>query len=91
MGPYYDLFADAVLTSRRRSAHCTDIAELDTLTSVVQSLAAHRTPKETLKIARSSYCHRGKYAHRKKNIHHPRRLSRWYCCRDATPSPPMRG
>ncbi len=68
IGPYYDLFADAVLASRRRTAHCTDIAQLDTLTGAVQSLATHRTPKEILRIARSLYCHRGKYAHRKNTI-----------------------
>jgi hypothetical protein len=92
MGPYYDLFADAVLTSRRRSAHYTDIAELDTLTSAVQSLK--RDVKDcpflilsSRRIRPSQKC----YLRQPSDKYHPRGLSRWYCSRDATPSPPMRG
>ena len=59
IGPYYDLFADAVFLSRQHSTRCTDVPQLDAITSAVQSLATQRTPKETLRIARSLYCHIG--------------------------------
>jgi RNase H-like domain found in reverse transcriptase/Chromo (CHRromatin Organisation MOdifier) domain len=68
IGPYYDLFADAVLLSRQHSTRCTDVPQLDAITSAVQSLATQRTPKETLRIARSLYCHIGNYNHRKTAI-----------------------
>jgi hypothetical protein len=38
IGPYYDLFADAVLASRR--ALCTDVSQLDALTCAVQNSSA---------------------------------------------------
>lgn len=68
IGPYYDLFADAVLLSRQHSTRCTDVPQLDAITSAVQSLATQRTPKEVLRIARSLYCHIGRYNHRKTAI-----------------------
>ena len=66
IGPYYDLFADAVLASRRTL--CIDVSQLDALTCAVQKLATKRTPTDTLRIARSLSDHQSKYANRKNAI-----------------------
>ena len=68
IGPYYDLFADAVVDSRRRFVHSTDLSQIDTLTHTVQHMATDRTPNDVVRIARSLDSHRSKYTHRKTAI-----------------------
>ena len=38
IGPYYDLFADAVNVARHHSNRCTDVSQLDVLSHAVQNL-----------------------------------------------------
>ena len=67
-GPYYDLFADAFLASRRIAVHGTDLLQIDTLTDTVRNIATDRIPKVVISIARSLNSQRNNYAHRKTAI-----------------------
>jgi hypothetical protein len=68
IGPYYDLFADAVITSRRTYVHGSDLLQIDTLTDTVRNIATDRIPKDVIRIARSLNSQRNNYAHRKTAI-----------------------
>ena len=68
IGPYYDLFADSVLSSRHLAA-ATDVCNhLSSLTTTIETLATTKYATDILRNARSLNDEQNSYSERKRDI-----------------------